>query len=164
RRVQCRRSMKKVILFAMLLGACGAADEVDSASEDLLGGPGFPQPHPTLSALSPSAGTPGTAVRITGSGLGQLACAGGRQISLYFLVYGDSYAGPGVACTYTADGAIPARVPAGTTTSAPFQLKQWQNPCGPFLTCNQLITLSSSPTFTISPGTLAIQNLSQATV
>src|SRR5262249_14857887 len=43
-------------------------------------------------------------------------------------------------------------------------LKQWQNPCGPFLTCNQLVTVSSSPTFTISPGTLAIQNLSQATV
>jgi len=156
--------MKNIILCAMLLSACGAADEVDSASEDLLGGPGFPQPHPTLSAISPSTGTPGTAVRITGSGLGQLACTGGREISLYFLVYGDSFSGTGVACTYNADGSITATVPAGTTTSAPFQLKQYQNPCGPYLTCNQLVTVSSSPTFTLSPGTLAIQNQSQATV
>ena len=131
------------ILITLSTAACAVDKTSNDQADELSLGGDFPDPGPMLRTITPAAGPPGTSVTITGTGLNDLACTGGRQISSSWL----AYAGVSVACTYNANGTITAKVPSTATTSAPFQLLSWVNACAPLGTCIQQQVVSSTAVF-----------------
>src|SRR5438132_5541622 len=98
--------------------------------------------------MTPNSGPTGTSVTLSGTGLGNLACAGGRQISQFWVAYGDI----SVACSYeAATGNIHATVPSNATAGAPFVIKKFVYPPSPcFVNCQTTIaTISTGPRFAL---------------